>query len=82
MGNVQVKGVPEEVHAELRRRAEARGWTVRDYLLDLILRDQRYPTREEWLQRLRQVPPVEESGTDLLREARQEREQQFDSRVR
>lgn len=82
VGNVQVKGVPEEVHAELRRRADARGWTVRDYLLDLIVRDQRRPTREEWLQRLHQVPPAEEGGADLVREARQEREQQLDSRMR
>ncbi len=79
MGNVQVKGVPEEVHAELRRRAGARGRTVRDYLLDLIIRDQQRPTREEWLERLHQLRPVEVSGADLVREARQEREQQLDS---
>ncbi|MGH3929117.1 MAG: hypothetical protein ACRDTF_03985 [Pseudonocardiaceae bacterium] len=82
MGNVQVKGVPEEVHAELRRRASARGWTVRDYLLDLITRDQQRPTREEWLARLHQLPPVEVSGADLVREARQERERQLDSPAR
>lgn len=80
MGNVQVKGVPEDVHAELRRRADARGRTVRDYLLDLIIRDQQRPTREEWLERLHQLPPVDASGADLVREARQEREQQLDSR--
>ncbi|MGH3813195.1 MAG: hypothetical protein ACRDUV_12160 [Pseudonocardiaceae bacterium] len=80
MGNVQVKGVPEEVHAELRRRAGARRWTVRDYLLDLIVRDQQRPTREEWLERLHQLRPVDASGADLVREARQEREQQLASR--
>lgn len=79
MGNVQVKGVPEEVHAELRRRAGVRGRTVRDYLLDLIIRDQQRPTREEWLERLHQLRPVDASGADLVREARQEREQQLGS---
>lgn len=82
MGNVQVKGVPEDVHAELRRRARARGRTVRDYVFDLILLDQQRPTREQWLERLHQLRPVEVSGVDLVREARQEREQQFDFRSR
>jgi hypothetical protein len=80
MGNVQVKGVPEDVHAELRRRARVRGRTVRDYLLDLIICDQQRPTREQWLERLHQLRPVDVSGADLVREARQEREQQLDSR--
>lgn len=74
MGNVQVKGVPEEVHAELRRRAAARGRTVRDYLLELIIRDQQRPTREEWLARLHQLPPVDTGGADLVAEVRRERE--------
>jgi len=79
MGNVQVKGVPEDVHAELRRRARVRGRTVRDYLLDLIILDQQRPTREQWLERLHQLQPVDVSGSDLVREARHEREQQLDS---
>jgi antitoxin FitA len=76
MGDVQVKGVPEDVHAELRRRAAAQGRTVRDYLLDLIIRDQRRPTRVEWLARLHQLSPADASGAELVREARLEREQQ------
>ncbi|MCA1655297.1 MAG: hypothetical protein LC635_02320 [Pseudonocardiaceae bacterium] len=80
MGNVQVKGVPEDVHAELRSRARLRGRTVRDYLLDLIILDQQRPTREQWLERLHQLQPVDVSGADLVRKARQEREQQLDSR--
>ena len=80
MGDAQVKGVPEDVHAELRRRAGVRGRTVRDYLLDLIILDQQRPTREQWLERLHQLQPVDVSGAELVREARQEREQQLDSR--
>ena len=30
MSNLQVKNVPEAVHDELRRRADARGITLRD----------------------------------------------------
>lgn len=81
MGNVQVKGVPEEVHAELRRRATALGRTVRDYLLELIIRDQQRPTREEWLARLHQLAPVDTSGADLVAEARRERERELDARL-
>jgi antitoxin FitA len=82
VSNVQVKGVPEDVHAELRRRAAARGWTVRDYLLDLIIQDQRRPTRAQWLERLHQLQPVDASGTELVQEARQERERQLGSPAR
>lgn len=47
MPNLQIKNVPEDVHAELRRRAELEGTTVRDYVLGMIRRDQRLPARPE-----------------------------------
>lgn len=53
MANLQIKNLPDEVHAELRRRAGAEGITLRDYVLRLIVADQELPSRHEWLTRVR-----------------------------
>jgi antitoxin FitA len=59
MANLQIKNVPEELHDELRRRAAREGRSVRDYLLDLIREDQRTPTMREWVERNRELDPIE-----------------------
>lgn len=81
MANLQVKNVPEDIHEELRRRAELRGVTVRDYVLDMLRRDQERPTKEEWLAHLRSLPrTVMDRPTDeLIREDREERWAHLDS---
>ncbi|MDP8969564.1 MAG: hypothetical protein M3N52_03505 [Actinomycetota bacterium] len=58
MGNLQVKNIPEDVHAELRRRAAQAGMTVRDYVLGLIRRDQSMPSRQDWVASVRRRRPV------------------------
>lgn len=35
---VQIRGVPEDVHAELRRRAASAGTSLSDYLLEEVRR--------------------------------------------
>ena len=80
MGAIQVKGVPEELHAALRRRALQEGTTLADYVLDLIRRDLGLPSRREWLERLATREPVE--GGDIaeeIRAARAERDAQIDA---
>lgn len=82
MATLQLKNVPQTVHDEVGRRARDRGWTVRDYLLDLIERDQQFPTREEWLLRIRRLRPIKTgpSAAELIQESRDEREQQLSGR--
>lgn len=76
MGILQLKNVPEPVHAELRRRAAQSHQSVRDYVLALIERDQLLPTVSEWLDSLAEDAPVETSTTaaEAVRAARDERE--------
>lgn len=83
MGNLQIKNVPEDVHAELRRRAELEGTTVRDYVLGLIRRDQRLPARSDWLARLDALDPVslDRPAHELLAEERGERDREFVERT-
>lgn len=56
MSNVQVKNLEESLHEELRARAAAQGATISDYVLDLIRRDLRTPSRRAWLSSTAALP--------------------------
>jgi hypothetical protein len=74
VSNLQIKAIPEDVHAELRRRAADEGLTLRDYVLRLIERDLALPSKAEFLRRLQALPPGPEiDGAEWVREAREER---------
>lgn len=76
MANVQIKNVPADVHAELKRRAALEHMTVRDYVLRLIERDQMRMSGQEWLERLHSDESVD-IGIDpgeAIREMREERD--------
>jgi antitoxin FitA len=73
VANITLKAVPDDLHADLKRRAAEAGMSVRAYVLELIKRDVGRPTPEEWLAQLEKLPRVEElsvSPADLIREAR------------
>jgi antitoxin FitA len=72
---IQVKNVPEPMHSELRRRADQEGLTIRDYVLKLIEKDQRLPSKRDWLDRVAELEPVvvSQSAAEVVREGREER---------
>jgi plasmid stability protein len=49
VANLQVKNVPEQLHAKIRRAAKREGRTVREFVLDAV---RRAIAREEFQQRL------------------------------
>jgi plasmid stability protein len=51
MPSVQVKDVPQDVHAILRCRAAAAGQSLQEYLLALLIREAQTPTLDEALDR-------------------------------
>ena len=51
MPSIQVKDVPEEVHAVLRRRAAASGQSLQEYLLGQLIEEALTPTLDELLDR-------------------------------
>jgi len=51
MPSVQIKGVPDEAHAVLRRRAAAAHQSLQEYLLARLIEDASSPTLEEMLDR-------------------------------
>jgi antitoxin FitA len=79
---IQVKNVPVEMHSELRRRADQEGMTIRDYVLKLIERDQRVPSRRDWLERVSELEPVavSRSAVEMVREGREERDRELTGR--
>jgi len=76
MSNLQVKNVPDELYAELRRRATRSGVTLRDYVLGLIVADQRLPSVEDWADELHTDEPVvltADEVVNVIAEGRNER---------
>jgi antitoxin FitA len=51
MPSIQVKDVPHDVHATLRRRAAAAGQSLQEYLLSRLVQDAHTPTVDELLDR-------------------------------
>ena len=49
--SIQVKDVPAEIHATLRRRAAAAGQSLQEYVLQRLTEDARTPTLHEVLDR-------------------------------
>lgn len=54
MPSVQVKDVPDDVHATLRRRAAIAGQSLQEYLLGRLIDEARSPTLDEVLGRAEQ----------------------------
>ena len=52
MPSIQVKDVPEDVHAVLRRRAAAAGQSLQEYLLARLREDAETPTIDELFERI------------------------------
>ena len=69
---IQVRNVPEALHRELARRAEARGMSLTAYVQSILEREVDRPSREEIVRRIREAKPVklDVSAADLLREGR------------
>jgi hypothetical protein len=51
MTSIQIKDVPNDVHAALRRRAAAEGRSLQEYLLGRLVEEAKTPTLEEVLDR-------------------------------
>lgn len=73
-----MKNVEPELHEALRKRASHVGKTMSEYVLDLIRRDLRKPSRQEWIERVRRLEPVE-VGYDVVVALEADRESRLDT---
>ncbi len=73
--DVLIRNLPDEVHAELQRRAAASDMSLRAYLREVLSDHVALPSIEEWLQRVRTLGPVPSggpTGPELVAAARAE----------
>lgn len=72
---VQIRNMPDEMHARLKARAATSGMSLSDYLLNELRHIAERPTLEEMLARLESREPVcpEESAEDAVRAERDSR---------
>lgn len=80
MSNLQIKNLPDDLHARIRERSAHHGLSMRDYVLRLIERDIRRPTVDEWFERLAGRDRAVRGGisaAELIGEAREERDRQL-----
>ena len=77
MSNLQVKNIPEALHRRIRTHAKRRGRTVRDFVLQAVVRE---VEREEFRARLAKRAPVDlgRPAARSLEEVRREREQELE----
>ena len=70
---LQVRNVSDQLHAELVRRARARGETLTQYLEGVLQREVERPLPEEVFRRIRTRTPVklDRPVADLIREERE-----------
>lgn len=74
MPSIQVKDVPEDVHAVLRRRAGAAGQSLQEYLLTRLVEEARTPTLDEVLARIDHRTGGRVAMKDAVRAVRADRD--------
>ena len=74
MPSIQVKDVPDEVHATLRTRAAAAGKSLQEYLLAHLVSEAATPTLEEVLERAGQRAGGHITTRDAVRAVRADRD--------
>ena len=73
--DVLIRGLSDDVHAELVRRAAGRDVSLRAYLQDVLSDHVAVPSVSQWLQHLEDLGPVPDrgsTGAELVAAARAE----------
>ena len=60
--DVLIRDLPDDVHAELSRRAAASDMSLRAYLREVLSEHVAVPSIDEWLERLQALGPVDPAG--------------------
>jgi len=73
--DLQIRGVPVALRERLRRRADRKGLSMSQYVIEILKDDLARPTVAEWAAEVGKLPPVDlggKTGAELLRESRRE----------
>ena len=73
--DVQLRGVPVALRDRLRKRADGKGLSMSQYVIELLTDDLARPPLAEWLAAVGKSPPIDlggKTGAQLVREGRRE----------
>jgi len=73
--DVQIRGVPVTLRERLRRRADSKGLSMSQYVIEILADDLARPTVAEWVATVGKSPPIDlrgRTGADLVREGRRD----------
>ena len=59
---MHIRDVDDDIHAELVRRAEDAGMSLRAYVIDVLREHTSLPTLDDWLDQVRAEPPLPAEG--------------------
>jgi hypothetical protein len=64
--SMHIRDLDEPTHAELVRRAEMAGMSLRAYVIDVLHRHAALPPLDSWLEEVRAAPPLPAEGPDSV----------------
>jgi hypothetical protein len=73
--DLQIRGVPVALRDRLRRRADGKGLSMSQYVIEILSDDLARPSVAEWMAEVGKLPPIDlggKTGADLVREGRRE----------
>ena len=82
--DLQIRGIPVKTRDALRRKAESKGVSMSQYLVDLIRQDVERMSVEEWIEMMLKRPRSGISSAEVqqaLREAREEEDARWDRQL-
>jgi hypothetical protein len=86
MKTLQIRNMPDDVHARLKARASLEGRSLSEYCLSELRRSLEKPTWAEWLDQVRRDPPVRgvshEDIIAAINAGREERDEELARRLR
>ena len=78
--DLQIRGIPVSVRDTLKRKAESKGVSMSQYLIELIQRDVQTMPLDKWIAWVKTNPPIDlgRPAADLIREIRDEEDARWD----
>ena len=73
--DLQIRGIPVALRERLRRRADRKGLSMSQYVIQILKDDLARPTVAEWAAEVGKLPPVDfggETSAELVRAGRRE----------
>jgi hypothetical protein len=73
--DLQIRGVPVVLRDRLRRRADGKGLSMSQYVIEILKDDLARPAIAEWAAEVGKLPPIDlggKTGAELVRETRRE----------